>query len=251
MNQLHQLLAVIDDLKKKSNAIQSETTKTFSSKQEHFDGLTKIYSAYDESSNDNIPAEIKNVVTTVSDKINYTSKPFIQALDAELSLDETNSSGNAKAELICNNISFGFLSASSLLDLEKNLLKIREIYKNIPTLDLTKQWADDSNTGKNIYTTTEEIKYRTNKVYQPFVKYEATKDHPAQVDVLQKDIQVGEYKTVYKSGKISSANKSELLSRIDSLIISVKKARSIANQCEVTNVKIGNKLFDFINKDIL
>lgn len=245
-NQLHQLLAVENDRKVQANNILQETIETFSKKHDHFDGIVKTYDAYDEAEQ-KIPPETKEIVTTVKDKLNYSKQAISKGIDAQISKEETNASGVVKAELKVKDTSFGDLSATSLLALEQHLIKIRNMYKVIPTLDPSKKW----NQKDDVYETDEEVKYRTEKKIEKIVKYEATKEHPAQVDLINIDRQVGEYKTIYKSGKITPFQKSQLLERIDDLIVAIKKARSKANESEVKNIKIGDKIFQYINSGIL
>jgi len=249
-NQLHQLLAVENDRKQKANLIMSETENTFVKKQEHFDGLVKTYIPKNDEDSDLIPDEIKAIVTTVADKVNYTKDAVVTAINAQLSKEETNASGEARADLVFGDKTFS-LSATSLLALEQNLLKIREVYKAIPTLDPAKTWNNDSTEGNGFFKTDPEVKYRTKKITRPLVKVAATDKHPAQVELVSEDIQVGHYETIYKSGKLTPAQKSNLLSRIDDLIDSVKRTRAVANQAEVKNIEIGKEIFDFINKDII
>lgn len=245
-NQLHQLLAVENERKIQANNILQETIETFSKKHDHFDGIVKIYESYDES-DQKIPPETKEIVTTVKEKLEYSQQAISKGIDAQISKEETNASGTVKAELKVNSKSFGDFSATSLLALEQHLVKIRSMYKLIPTLDPTRKW----NKKEDVYETDEEIKYRTEKKVEKLVKYEATKEHPAQVDLVQLDRQVGEYKTVYKSGKITPFQKSQLLDRIDALLDAIKTARSKANESEVINKKIGDAIFQYINTGIL
>ena len=107
---LHQTLAVRDDLKNKANIILQETRKTFSNKGDHFDGLTKAYVKLKDDST-NIPDEVKELVTTVKDKLEFTLQSVIASLDAETTVSETNGSGTAVAELKVGDKSFGQFSA--------------------------------------------------------------------------------------------------------------------------------------------
>jgi hypothetical protein len=245
-NQLHQLLAVENDRKQQANNIIDETIETFSKKHDHFDGIIKIYKSYNDA-DQKIPPETKEIVTSVKAKIDYSKQAIVKGIDAQISKEETNASGTVKAELKIDNVSFGELSATALLALEQHLVKIRSMYKVIPTLDPTKKW----DIKDEWYETEKEIRYRTEKKVEKIIKYEATKEHPAQVELVQIDRQVGEYETIYKSGKISSFQKSKLLERIDKLIDAIKTARSKANECEVKNIKIGDMLFNYINSDII
>ena len=245
-NQLHQLLAVETDRKQKGKVILAETINTFIKKGEHFDGLTKTYKANTEGG-DQVPAQIKEVVTTVPDKLDYAKGAIINAIDAQLSKEETNASGTARAELKIGEKSFE-LSATSLLALEQQLVNIRAMYKTIPTLDPTRIWTDDTTQGNGIFMTEAEELYRTKKIHKPLTLAIATEHHPEQVELVSEDVQVGKYETVYRSGKISPARKSEMLAKIDNLIDAVKRARAKANQAEVVNTHIGKELFNFINK---
>ena len=248
-SQLHQLLAIENDRKVKAARIMSESVNTFTKKAEHFDGLAKTYVSKEEGG-ESIPDEIKEIVTTVSDKIRYTAKSVIVGIDASLSKEETNSSGTARSSFMLGGKEVE-LSATALLSLEQWLLKVREVYKSIPTLDPARAWVSDAVAGNDYYETNPEVKFRTKKVHRPLVLSAATKEHPAQVELVTEDVQVGSYHTTYKSGRLSPAQKSKLLERIDELIISVKKARSKANQAEVVSAKVGKDIFDHINKDIV
>ncbi len=63
--------------------------------------------------------------------------------------EETNSADVAKAELIVGEKKFGTFSATSLLALESNINRLKDLYNAIPTLDQTRKWEYDSKT--NVY----------------------------------------------------------------------------------------------------
>jgi hypothetical protein len=246
-NKLHELLAVEQDRKQKENQAIGEAVSTFTKKDVTFDGMVKRYIAMEDDS-EQIPDETKEMVTTVKEKLEATLEAVITGLDAHISKEETNASNVAKAELKVGDTDFGTFSATALLALESHLSKIREMYAVIPVLDSTRKWEFDSQKG--VYKAEEEIKFRSIKRPKVIVKYEATKEHPAQTELLYLDFQVGKYETVYFSGKITPTQKSTLLKRLDDLIESVKVARAKANNVEVNNQKIAKKLFDFVNKGI-
>ncbi len=247
-NKLHELLAVEQDRKHKAVQVVGETIKVFTKQDVQFDGVSKRYVQIQDDS-EQIPDETKEMVTSVRERLNETIEAFVAGIDAHLSKEETNASSVAKSELIINNENLGTFSATSLLALEGHLAKAKELYQAIPTLDATKKWEFD--TQKNVYKTEDEVKFRSVKRPQVIVKYEATKEHPAQTELLYLDFQVGKYVTSYTSGKITPAQKITLLKRIDEILEAVKTARAKANNVEVNNVKFGDKLFAFINKGIL
>lgn len=247
-NQLHRLLAVETEKKNTARVIVEETTNTFVKKQSHFEGYQRTYHKTLEDSDDFSP-EVREVVDTVKGKIDHTIKSLVPALDVLISKEETNASGNVHAKLEVNGIDFGMLSATSLLQLETQLKSIRKLYISIPTLDPIKIWTKNEDT--NLYQSDKEITYKTVKKEEPLVLYNATKEHPAQTKIMSYDKQAGTWEKYLKSGKITPIAKSTLIERIDVLINAVKDARAVANMAEVIQVKIGEKLFDFINKDII
>jgi len=246
--QLHQLIACEPDLAQQSRNIIEETVNTFTKKADHFDGITKLYEAYDDKG-EKIPPETKEVVTTVMDKLDYSSKAVIKAINATLSKEETNASGLARAKLVVAGFDFGELAATSLISLERSLVAIRDEYKAAPTLDPTKAWTKSDSSGRVLSQTSEEVKFRSVKKRKALTLSPATDKFPAQVQLVDDEEQVGIYKTVYFSGRLTPLEKSVLLEKIDTLIIEVKKAREKANQAEIVNVEIGKKIFDYIHSN--
>ena len=249
-SKLHQVLAVRDDLKTKANLIQQETKKTFSSKSEHFDGLTKVYSKIQEDST-NVPNEVKELVTTVKDKLDFSLQSVIASMDVETSISETNSSGVAVAELKVGTKVFGKFSAITLLDLEKSLTNLRNVYGEIPTLDPTKGWKANGASIPNTYVSDPQTSFRSEKTKKVITLVPPTEKHPGQAQVFDDERQVGVYTTTYLSGKITPTQKSELLQRIDDLILAVKDAKSRANNVDAQDIHIGKSFVDFINGGIL
>jgi len=247
-NKLHELLAVEQDRKHKANQTIGEATKTFTSKDAYFDGMVKHYVPLEEDT-EQIPDETKEIVTTVKNKLAEAIETIVAGVDAHITKEETNASGVARAKLEIGGEDFGEFSATSLLALEGHFSKIREMYRAIPTLDLTRAWDFDKK--QDMYKTDTEVKFRSVKRPKVIVKYEATEKHPAQTELLYLDFQVGKYETTYLSGKITMAQKADLLKRIDGLLEAVKTARAKANNVEVKNVKVAKKIFDFIHKDII
>ena len=126
------------------------------------------------------------------------------------------------------------------------------MYDNIPTLDPAKKWTIDEAVGDGTYKSDEMIRQSGKKIAKPVVLYPATDKHPAQVQLIQEDIIVGNWTTVHFSGKITPAEKSNVLARIDNLIDAVKKARARANNTEIdSSKKIGKTLIEYINNGVL
>src|SRR6266540_1537121 len=74
----------------------------------------------------------------------------------------------------------------------------------------------------------------------------ATEKHPAQVEMYFEDVLVGYWTTVKFSGALPQARVSELKARVVKLAEAVKVAREAANSTQVTDQKIGDKIFGYL-----
>lgn len=243
---LHQLLAVEEDRKRTAMAILNETHNTFKSKGEHFEGKKRVYKKTNEDGID-YETERKSIITTVADRLNYTFKHWRNYTNVVLQREETNSANVAKAEVTIGETSFGEFGATSLLAMEKNLAQVIDVLRVIPTLDPSIEWEANSDLSDQYTSIYPEITAKTSKKQQPLVLYEATKEHPAQVQMAQYDIVIGTWTTTRFSGKISSGEKAQMLGRAEELLIAIKKARTKANECGIVPVK-SDKFFNFITK---
>jgi len=245
MGKLHQLVACEQDLAKQANNIMEETVTTFTKKSDHFDGFQIIYAPFDKDGEE-LADEVKNIITTVDEKLEYTNTSFVKALNATLAKEETNSSGNAKAELKVNGVSFGTFSSTSLIALERYLVKYRDMLKTVPTYDPTRLWSKSDTSGKMLYVAPPENRFRSMKVKKVLQLTPATDKFPPTSTVHDDTTNVGKYTTNYQSGKYSPLDKSKILSKVDELILEVKSTREKANETEVIDVSIGKELINFI-----
>jgi len=78
------------------------------------------------------------------------------------------------------------------------------------------------------------------------VKYEATKEHPAQVEMYMEDVWVGTWTTTKFSGAIPVATRNAMLERVRKLTDAVKTAREEANGLEVRGQKVGAAVLGYV-----
>ncbi len=192
-------------------------------------------------------AQSRELVTTVQDKLDYTTFSLIRALDATAQKEKTNQ--YAKADVTVNGTTLlSEIPATLLLTLEKELVSYRNIYSAIPTLQPGVKWIEAEDLGPGIFKTDKvEIRAKTEKLRLHKEISKATEKHKAQIDQWTEDRPVGQYETTNVCGMITPARKSVLLGRIDELIRAVKKARTRANKELVVDIHIGKSIFDFIN----
>ena len=246
MAKLHELLAVEADLDGTYKKILQETIVNFTKHAERYFGQQQRVEFFDE----NTPAEAnthKTMDDTVPRKLAYTQGHIVRYFDAVLQKEQTNQIAVADIEIDGAIIATG-LPATFLLGLETKLKKVREVYGAIPTLQPGVEWTPDENIGQNVFKKVHpEEKFRTKKVLKNHIKAEATEHHPAQVGTYSEDVRIARVITDSWCGMMSTAEKSNILGRLDKLIRAVKKARQRANTTKVIKSEIGELLFGYIN----
>jgi hypothetical protein len=88
----------------------------------------------------------------------------------------------------------------------------------------------------------------TKKVPNVLVLYEATPEHPAQVQAFNEDVRVGTRTTMLQSGMVSFQDKAKILNRIDKLLRAVKEARQRANDVDIAAIKVAEAIFNYIRE---
>jgi len=251
MGKLHEVLAVETDLKATADKLLKEALHTLKDKATHFEASEVRFHPDEETSLVEAP-EVKPMVDTVRSKIKFVTEPYAKYIDAVFQKEATNQIAKADLELSDEDGEKVTIAkdvpATVLLGLETRLKEVRALYESAPTLAPGENWQKDAQTGH--YKATSE-RIRTAKVTEPLVVVPATKEHPAQVATVSKDVRKGRVVTTKESSFLTSAEKSELLGRVDTLIRAVKRARMRANSAEVVGGKIGKKIFDFIHHGVI
>jgi len=247
MTKLHELLAVEGDLEGVSKKIIDEANKTFKDKPAHFLGATKHWDMFDEVDQLNAPTdEHQKMVTTVNQKLEFVSKKVGKYYDAVLQKESTNQL--AKSDLIVDgDILAKDVPATFLLGMEKRLKELRNMMDSMPTLQAGKAWErdDSTNTYKMVHP---DVRFKTAKTFQHKVLYDATPEHPAQIERWEETKNVGKSVQDVWSGMLSVKEKADMMERVDNLMRGVKKARMRANNVEAVKSSIGSKMFQYIIK---
>lgn len=250
MAKLHELLAAEKTPTGAWNALFEDTLKKFKNPTHFFDGHSKSLSMIEEG-----PANVaiqdqareeKPVTTTVFDTLEYALDIFGRAEDLQYQKNAT----NRKA---VGTVMWGGqpllvdMPVDELLGLEARLTKLRQLYAEVPTLDATKHWALAANIGANVWATSfPEETTKTEKQVIPITMKEATKEHPAQVQAIQKDVVVGKFTTIKRSGAATAIQKAEAIKRVDELLIEIKQARMRANETVVESGTVSKVLLPLL-----
>lgn len=255
MAKLHEILAVAKGLQTTAKQTNEETKKTFNAKDAHFIGTTREIRHFAEADTNLNTDEHKDMVDTVFSKLTYNAGANIKAWDAYLQREATNQ--QAKADIVIDDAGAPLVLAAGvpatvLLGLETKLAELRDVYNAIPTLAPGPTWVADDTRGKGVYRSAHsDVTFRTRKTVKPVVMSPATPQHPAQVQAVQEDVPVASITIQSWSGMITTAQKSDLLGRIDRLLRAVKQARARANNTEAVKGQIGKALINFIHDGIV
>lgn len=247
MTVLHELLAVEKHRNSQVDSLVTETVAKFG-KYEYFAGAIKTLKMVEDSpANAAVEAAARTqmeVRTTVHETFEYLMDFWANAEDVQLQKNATNQKARGKIEI--EGLSLPDLPVDELLGLEVRLDKLRQLAKQMPTLNAAKEWeALPERKGlhrtRNVEHTT-----KTEKVMYPVVLAPATDKHPAQVKEATRDNVVGTFSLLEYSGAATTEQKARFLERLDNLIAEVKKARMRANTAEVEKAEIGKALTKWI-----
>lgn len=241
MAKLNQILAV-EKQTKTNTGEQVTALYHLLQKEPLLNGISRTYKPIDDDG-EKFPPENVQVQVRVEATLKDVAKHFISLFDITLGRDSANCS--AKSDVIVDGKAIlKDVPATYLLWLEKQLTDMHTYIVKLPVLPQTETWAYDDATSTFKTPVVETAKSK--KLPRAFVKAEATKEHPAQVDVLQEDKLVGYWATTKFSGAVSKDRAQTLRDRIEALMAAVKTARENANLVEVPKVAAGQAVFDYL-----
>jgi hypothetical protein len=238
---LNQILAV-EKQTKTNTAEQVTALYHLLQKEPLLNGVSRTYKPIDDDG-EKFPPENVQVQVRVEATLKDVAKHFTGLFDVTLGRDQANCS--AKADVVVNGaITLKDVPATYLLWLEKQLTDLHTYIVKLPVLPQSETWTYDEATST--FKTPVVDTAKSKKLPRAFVKAEATKEHPAQVDVLQEDKLVGYWSTTKFSGAIQRDRAQLLRDRVESLMAAVKQAREHANLVEVPKVAAGQAVFDYL-----
>jgi hypothetical protein len=250
MTKLHELLAAEKTPTAAWNTLREETIKKFKNAEHFFRGHSKSLAMIEDmpanKAEEEKSREDKPVPTTVWDTLDYALKIFAKAEDLQFQKNATNRIASATVLWQGKPLLEG-LPVDELLGLEARLGKLREVVDAIPTLDATKHWQRAPQLGDHVWELpAAEKTTKTEKVVIPVIMAPATDKHPAQVQAVQKDIVVGTFALMRRSGEATAVQKSDMILRIDELLVEIKQARMRANETVAVDGAVADKIISLI-----
>lgn len=242
MAKLNQIIAVEKGVKSKIFSALSDLNKIVQ-KHDLFTGLSKKYQAKAEGG-EVFPDENKRVQIKADEVLNSMARLQSEEIDITARKDYTNTIAHADVK-IGDKVIIPKAPVSYILFLEKEMLKTQTLINNLPTLDEAESWKEDKALG--FYVTDENKTHRTTKIQEPIVLYQATEHHPAQTQMITKDVISGYWTTIKQSGAMRKDDKEKLKGRVETLLKALKEAREAANNIdEVPTVKISDNIFNYL-----
>jgi hypothetical protein len=241
MPKLNQIIAVESSIKASS---QKDLTDAYHAvqKPELMKGIARTYTPKDVEG-DQLPPENTRVQVTAIDILRTTEQVMSKLLNITATKDWANC-GAVASIVVDEKTVLAHVPATYLIFLEKRLVDLQTVVKTIPTLDPTEHWTFDA--SQACFASDPSTSVRTKKLPRNHVKYEATKEHPAQVEIFTEDIIVGTWRTIKYSGALPVVTKQAILDRLTKLLEAVKFAREEANSIEALNKWVGKPIFDYL-----
>ena len=241
MGRLNQIIAVEKGIKSRS---YGELTDAHQSLQKTalLAGIARNYQPKDEDG-ETYPPESTRVQLRAEEVLRQTAATLTRLFDVTATKDWANCTAKGDVKVDGQTL-IADVPATYLLFLEKQLTDLHTLVSKLPVLDASETWVFDQ--AADCWATEPVQTTKTKKIPRNHVKAEATEKHPAQVEVYYEDVVVGHWRTVKFSGSLPATRIKELVERVDKLHQAVKFAREEANNSEVTDVKVGEKVFDYL-----
>lgn len=242
MARLNQIIAVEKGIKSRVVGEIDALDKAIQ-KPDLFNGFFKEYKKKDDEGDD-LPAERKRVQREVKDVLRFVEEWTTELFEITARKDWTNQKATGDITIGGKTLLTG-VPVSYLLFLEKQVTDIRTFVSRLPILDETELWTKDEHSG--LFKTEPTLTHRTKKTVRPVVIYDATKEHPAQAQLVTEDIIAGHWHQTKQSGAIPRPERQAILDRVEKLLRAVKEAREGANGIEeITPPKVGEAVFGFL-----
>jgi hypothetical protein len=238
---LNQVIAIEKGVNSRATAEITAIHRTFANPA-LFNGFSKEYQPLNDDG-EQYPPESKKVTEIVSDLLARVQKSKTELFDTVAQKDFANMEAKANVvldgETLIANAPVPFL-----LFVEKQLTDMRTLIAGLPILDANEEWDMDS--GSGLYKSAPFTTHRTAKVQEAIVKYPATDKHPAQTEMITKDVIAGHWTTIKQSGAITRVEQRKLAERVEKLLNAVKQAREEANMADAPPVKAGDAIFGYL-----
>ena len=239
---LNQLIAVEKGVKDEATRQVTDAYRAIKRPDAHT-GIARRYTPLNDEDGEELPPESRRVQVKSEDLLDSVAAKMSRLWDVVATKDFANTAARGNI-VVDDQTVVSDVPVPTLLWLEKQLTDVSTFVSALPVLDMGREWHQDA--ASDAWASTPEQTKRTQKVMRNHVVAEATKEHPAQVQVYTEDTIVGTWTTTHYSGAMQAKDVDNLKERVAKLQRAVKFAREEANTATVTDRKIGEALFDYI-----
>lgn len=242
---LNQILAVERGVRSSSYKELTNIYKTIQ-KSALFDGFSRKYQPVNDDGV-KLPEETQKVQQNYKNLLSGFARYATDLWNVTARKDWTNTQAFGNVVVDGNTI-LRDVPVPTLLFLEKQLRDVRSFVRDLPVLDSAETWTLDTKSGlqKSGKVTTN----RTVKVEEPIVLYPVEGNHPAQTQLIQKNVVEGTWTAIKESGAIPATERTSILDRVETLLQAVKVAREEANSTdEIPSPNVGATLFGYLFPD--
>lgn len=241
MTKLSQIIAVEKGVKSDATRRVADLHRDVQ-KQPLLSGISRTYQPRDDEG-DKLPPESTRVQINAEDVLSQAAGILTRLFDVTLTKDTANCT--ARADVTVNGEPLlRDVPVTYLLFLEKQLTDVHTFVAKLPLLDPAEEWVPDATSG--VWKTPPTQTVRNKKIPRNHVLSEATREHPANVQVYMEDVPAGDWTTVRFSGAIPARRQRQLLDRVEELQRAVKYAREEANATEITDRNAGEAVFNYL-----
>ena len=238
---LNQVVATVSGKKSQAEKALTEAYH-IAQKPDLFSGLTRIYTPKDDGG-DGKPAEKKAPQYRVQDLYRKVEGDLVEMFDGVATQDYSNCKARADV-VIDGKVVITQAPVTFLLFVEKQLTNLRNFVEKLPVRDGGEDWEYQQETA--LFVTPVTQGQVTAKVQEALVLYPATDKHPAQTQLITKDVVVGTWSNRKLSGAITKQDQDKMLARVKTFAEAVKVAREEANHIEAEAVRVGGAVLDYI-----
>jgi hypothetical protein len=241
---LNQVVAVVPEKKKLAVDLLTEAYH-IAQKPDLFAGISRVYTP--KVDGETKPSENKKPQFSAKDLFKKVESSLIEMFNGVAVQDFTNCL--AKASVVFKGkVVLEGAPVSYLLFLEKQLTNLKNFVEKLPVRDSSEDWSYQAASALHVTPLTRT--QVTSKVQEAIVLYPHSPEHPAQTQLITKDVVTGFWDTRKISGAIAKQDQDAMLDNVRVLSEAVKLAREEANNIEVSVVNPGTAIMDCVFGDI-
>jgi hypothetical protein len=252
---LNTLLALREKYETTFKNALNDLVKKFKEKQGHFSGERKTYEALEGYADEPTKRSFRKVASTVNEQLDWFEKYNAEYLKQLFTIEKTNGSGIASAELVVDGKSWGTFTSTELLRLKGFLenAQLKAVYDNIPTREEDKIWKatdEDIYKGREVFESQLEEGFAKTTLTEQYILPDPNPDpkRPPMVSDKKTTVNIGNFTSQQFSGAASMRERAEIIARLDVLHKATVEALEKANDVDVVESTLGDQLFTFIHR---